>query len=242
MKRNSKRIVLITGGGRGIGAACAKAFADGGLGVVIASRTKSELDKVAGAIAERHGTGSVLALVGDVSREAFVKRLFAAAHRKFGSVDILVNNAATLEVSDVRKTSAKTWDEILGVNLKGPFLLSRELFRRKKARTRRSVIVNINSLSGVMNTTKFPGLSAYVASKSGLTGLTEALAVEGRPLGIDVFGIAPGAVSTSLLKKAAPRLKAGATPEDIAGVVFSLATSGPTAFLSGATLPMDTNL
>ena len=218
--------VLITGGGSGIGAACALEFLRRGRDVVIVGRTASRLKTVKGA----------LALAGDVGDEGFARRAFAAARRRFGAVDILVNNAALLVKKGFLDTTAAEWDAVMRTNLRGPFLFSRE-FLRAPGRA----IVNIGSLGGVQGTAKFPGLSAYTVSKYGITGLTAALAVEARPLGVAVFCVAPGAVDTAMLRKAAPGLKAGAVPADIAKVVGDLAESASSDLLSGAVIPLDTN-
>lgn len=225
--------VLITGGGSGIGAACAAEFFRRGRSVVLTGRTAARLEETARALG---AADRVLALPGDAGDETFARRAFAAARRRFGTVDVLVNNAAFLVKKSFVDTTAAEWDAVMRTNLRGPFLFSRELLRAPGR-----VIVNIGSLGGVQGTEKFPGLSAYTASKSGLTGLTAALAVEARPLGVSVFCVAPGAVDTAMLRKAAPGLKAGAAPSDIARVVADLAESGSRDLLSGAIISLDTN-
>lgn len=225
--------VLITGGGSGIGEACAAEFLRLGRPVVIVGRTASRLKAAARTL---DGGERVLALAGDAGDERFARTAFVAARKRFGSVDILVNNAALLVKKPFLDTTAAEWDAVMRTNLRGPFLFSRELLRRPGR-----VIVNIGSLGGVQGTAKFPGLSAYTVSKCGLTGLTAALALEARPLGVAVFCVAPGAVDTAMLHRAAPGLKAGAVPADIARVVAELAVGASPALLSGATISLDTN-
>lgn len=225
--------VLVTGGGSGIGEACAAEFLRRGRPVVIVGRSSSRLAAAARALA---APDRVMTLAGDAGDEAFARRAFAASRSRFGPIEILVNNAALLVKKSFLDTTAAEWDAVMRTNLRGPFLFSRELLRAKG-----KVIVNIGSLGGVQGTLKFPGLAAYTVSKTGLSGLTAALAVEARPLGVSVFCVAPGAVNTQMLRKAAPGLKAGAEPADIARVVADLALSDSPEILSGSIIPLDTN-
>jgi NAD(P)-dependent dehydrogenase (short-subunit alcohol dehydrogenase family) len=239
--RLKNKVTLITGGGRGIGAATAMLFASEGAKVAIASRTEKELFDVAGQIKTKYGSNVVLAHPADVSDEPSVRDLFSKILERFGPVEILVNNAATLEVGDFIDLKAETWDEIMKVNLKGAFLCSREAFHQMRDSGRGGVIVNLSSLGGIQGTPKFKGLSAYTVSKYGIVGLTECLAVEGKPFGIRVNGVAPGAVETAMLKKAAPFLKTRTTPEDVARTILFLCDEKESRSLTGTVIEIHSN-
>ena len=167
----------------------------------------------------------------DVSDEKQV----AAAFSQLRELDAMIYCAAVLIKRPVIELTVEEWDVQLGAGLRGAFLCSREAFRLM--RERGGSIVMISSLSGVAGAEKFPGMAAYVAAKSGLAGLTEALASEGRELGIRVNAISPGSVDTPMLRIAGvegPALK----PSDVARVALWLASS-ESAPLSGANIRMD---
>lgn len=203
------RTAVVTGGSGGIGAEVVSELRSRGWDVVSLSR--------------REGC--------DVSDEAQVKRAFA----RLDSLDSLVHCAAELIKGPFEELSAEEWDRQLGASLRGAFLCGREAFRLM--RERGGTIVMVSSLSGVFGAEKFPGMSAYVAAKSGLAGLTEALAVEGRPHGIRVNAVSPGAVDTDMLRIAGVEGPALA-PADVARVIVWLA-SPESAPLTGANLRMD---
>ncbi|HEV2473416.1 MAG TPA: SDR family NAD(P)-dependent oxidoreductase, partial [Chthonomonadales bacterium] len=132
-----------------------------------------------------------------------------------------------------------TWDAVIDTNLRGTFLCCREAFR-VMSEQRSGVIINLSSLSGVKGVEKFPGLSAYNVSKAGVASLTEILAVEGKPYNIRVCAVSPGAVDTEMLRQAAPHLKAGMTPGDMADILLFLADDSGRA-LSGINLEIFSN-
>lgn len=202
-------VAVVTGGSGGVGRAVMAALEASGCEVVSWSRS----DGV------------------DAGDEEQVER---AAARLQGW-RVLVNNAAVLIPRPLVETSAADWDETLRAGLRAAFLCSRAAFRRMEPG---ATIVNVSSLSGVAGAEKFPGMAAYVAAKSGLAGLTEALAVEGRPLGIRVNAVSPGTVDTPMLALSAAPKDRALRPEQVASVVAWLA--GPaSAPLSGANLRLD---
>jgi NAD(P)-dependent dehydrogenase (short-subunit alcohol dehydrogenase family) len=231
------RVAIITGAGRGIGRATALRFAREGAHVVLFSRTAEHLEESLAAI--RRQGGSALAISGDVSREEEVQALFRRTQETFGHLDILVNCAGIVALRPFIEMETAVWDAVLATNLRGTFLCCREAFRLM-APQRRGVIINISSLSGVKGVEKFPGLSAYNVSKAGIASLTEILAIEGRPHNIRVCAVSPGAVDTEMLRQAAPHLKAGMTPEDLAELLLFLAADTG-RMLSGSNLEIFSN-
>ena len=167
----------------------------------------------------------------DITDEEQVIKAFAT----LGSLDALIHCAAVLIKRPFIEMPVEDWDAQLGAGLRGAFLCSREAFRLM--RRRGGAIVMVSSLSGVAGAEKFPGMAAYVAAKSGLAGLTEALAVEGREHAIRVNAISPGAVDTEMLRIAGVEGPA-LSPSDVARVIAWLA-SPESAPLTGANLRMD---
>jgi NAD(P)-dependent dehydrogenase (short-subunit alcohol dehydrogenase family) len=212
-------VAIVTGGGRGVGRATAELLAGAGAQVVICARSRDEVEAVAAA------TPGVQALVGDIADEAFVETLVAHAVNRFGRLDILVNNAAVLGRQVFLELTPDLWDSVMAVNLRGAFLCCRAAFRQMtQQQPTGGRIVNISSLSGVRGPEKFPGLAAYNVSKAGILALSDILAVEGKPYGIRVNTVSPGAVDTEMLRQAGHGLKALATPEDVARTIAFLAS------------------
>jgi len=166
----------------------------------------------------------------DAGDEASVNRFFGELER----LDVLVNNAAILELAPVVDMDVETWDDLIRVDLRGPFLCSRAAFRLMGPG---GTIVNVSSLSGVSGAEKFPKMSAYVAAKSGLAGLTEVLAVEGRSLGIRVNAVSPASVDTEMGRKAGIGQEP-LSPEEVARVIAWLAIPD-SAPLTGANIRID---
>ena len=236
-----KKVAIVTGASRGIGAATVHLFAQEGARVVLASRNEAELSKVAEEVNRQWGQYQALAVPTDVSDENQVKHLFEITKDNFGPLDILVNNAGVVEVRDFVAMDLETWEKVISINLRGSFLCSREAFCQMIASGKGGAIVNMTSLGGVRGPEKFKGLSAYVVSKYGVLGLTDILAVEGKSYGIRVNSIAPGAVDTSMLKKAAPFLKTKTGPHDIAKTILFLADDRQSGHISGANIEIFSN-
>jgi NAD(P)-dependent dehydrogenase (short-subunit alcohol dehydrogenase family) len=217
------RTAIVTGGGRGIGAAIARALSGRGVAVSVFARSRGDLDRV---VAEG---GAALAVAGDVRREEDVARLVAEHERALGPVDVLVNDAGILVRGLAEEISPAAFREVLDVNLTGAFLCARAVIPGMKAR-RRGRIVNVTSISGTVGTAE---ASAYNASKWGLVGLTKCLAEELRPHGVQCVAVSPGSVDTAMLAKTpfAPEMSAA----DVARVVAFAALDAPNA-INGSNL------
>jgi NAD(P)-dependent dehydrogenase (short-subunit alcohol dehydrogenase family) len=186
------KVAIITGGGTGIGKAISFAFAGEGAKVALAARTLPRLEEVAKAI--RSKGGRAIAIQTDISDHEQVKRMVAQTIDEFGRIDILVNNAArgTFNNADVADMNLDEWYDSLAANLTGPMLCCREVLKYMVPRQSGN-IVNVSSVAGISGV---PKESPYAASKWGLIGLTETLAIEYGKYNIRVNCISPGATRT----------------------------------------------
>ena len=230
------RQAVVTGASRGIGAATAEAVAAAGARVVLAARDHEALDGVVKRI--RDAGGEAKAVPTDVSSATDVERLFDTVQAA-GPLAALVCAAGVLTSARFTETTGEIWEETLGVNLTGTFLCCRAAFGAMRPGGG-GRIVNIASLSGVYATEKFPGLTAYNVSKYGVIGLTEAIAVEGKELGISAICVSPGAVDTEMLRRANPALRPGLTADEVAALIVAL-IDNPLAPASGANIPLFSN-
>lgn len=180
------KVAIVTGGNRGIGRAIGAAFAAEGCAVVLAARDEARLREAADGIA---ATGAAAAAVPtDVTDERQVEALFAGAMQRFGRLDILVNNAGAFDGGPLDELSLESWEKVMAVNLRGPFLCTRAAFRIMKAQ-RTGRIINIASISAQRVR---PNSAPYSTTKHGLWGLTQCAALEGREYGISASCLHPG--------------------------------------------------
>lgn len=188
MGKLSGKVCLITGGNRGIGKGIAKGFAAEGASLVITARDEKSLQQVAAEL----GTsgGRVLVVPGDVTDEKHVDELFRKTMAEFGRLDVLVNNAGAFDGGPIDQCSVEAWDKVIAVNLRAPFLCTRQALRimKKQGGGR---IINIGSISAQRVR---PGSAPYSSSKHGLWGLTQVTALEGRDFGISCGCLHPGNV------------------------------------------------
>jgi NAD(P)-dependent dehydrogenase (short-subunit alcohol dehydrogenase family) len=249
--RLSDKVALITGGGTGIGRAIALAFAREGAGVAVAGRRLEKLREVAREIEKQGGRG--LAMECDVTRGVEVARAVRGTAERFGRLNVLVNNAGALHVSTIEGISEEEWDQLMTVNIKGPFLASRAVlpeFRKCGG----GAIVNIGSVLGLV---AVKDRAAYCASKGGVTLLTKAMALDHAHEKIRVNCICPSIVETELVKGVFNESEKGQAlrkariatiplgrigrPEDVAEMAVFLA-SEESSWLTGAAIPLDGGL
>lgn len=186
------KLVLVTGASRGIGFAIARAFAEQGCRLVIQSRNAENLAMAESKLKDLGG--SILAQVVDVMNENAVISSIHSINKALGSIDVLVNNAGIYKTAAVEGHPTQTWDETINANLKGPFIYSREVLPQMK-QSNWGRIINISSISGKQG--EVHG-AAYSASKFGLIGLTQSLALELASAGVTVNAICPGWVKTDM--------------------------------------------
>jgi NAD(P)-dependent dehydrogenase (short-subunit alcohol dehydrogenase family) len=201
---------IVTGGGRGIGAAVALELARLGANLTLMGRTQSALHAHADVLAKQHGVE--VAVVGcDVANEGQVFNAFRVARETFGPARVLVNNAGQAEGAPFLKTSRELWDRLLAVNLTGVFLCIQQVLPAMiEAKAGR--IVNIASVSGLK---AWQNVSAYTASKHGVIGLTKVVALETAKLGITVNAVCPAYTDTGMAELAVDSLmKGGKTREE----------------------------
>lgn len=183
---------MITGGGRGIGKAIALDYAREGARVAVCARTASELDETSGAIAALGAR--CLALECDVSEEEPVQRFVDLVARRFGRVDVLVNNAGVMtRPVPIADLEVPKWDYTIAVNLRGPFLVTRAVL--PLMRHRGGSIINLSSAIG---RGAYANYGAYAVSKWGLEGFTQTLAAEVKSEHIRVNSVSPGYVATKM--------------------------------------------
>jgi len=217
----NQKVALVTGGSKGIGRAIAAALLDSGAHVLVAGRDAVSLASVAAALGE-HGERSgarVEWFAGDVRREDEARAMVEAAVRRFGALDILVNNAAVGILVDTDMMTGDQWRETIETNLSGVFYCTRAAIPHLRARGG-GWIINISSLA---SRNPFAGGAAYSATKAGLNAFGEALMQELRYDGIRVSTVCPGSVRTGFAgsnEGAAAEWKLA--PEDVARVVADL--------------------
>jgi NAD(P)-dependent dehydrogenase (short-subunit alcohol dehydrogenase family) len=211
------RVAVVTGASSGIGEACAVSFVEKGAKVVLAAR---RADRLAELVTRLEGMGGeALAVATDVTDEGAVDNLFAKAVERFGTVDVVINNAGIADSTAIDEMPLELWERVLTTNLTSAFLCSRAAFRAMKGKGR-GRIVNIGSISARVPRQNSP---AYAASKWGLDGLTRSLAIDGREHNIAASIFHPGIVATEIAPGAVKLPENfAASPKDIADVIIHM--------------------
>jgi NAD(P)-dependent dehydrogenase (short-subunit alcohol dehydrogenase family) len=248
MEALNGKVAIVTGASSGIGRSTALLFAEEGAKVVVSARRRGELEALVSEI-EAAG-GEAVAVVGDIRDEAIAERIVGTAVAQFGGLDIAFNNAGgTGEMAPGPDISTEGWRETLDINLTSAFLGAKHQLPAMVARGGGSLIF---TSSFVGYTAGFPGMAAYAASKAGLIGLTQVLAVEFAAKGVRVNAVLPGGTDTPASVTNAPgaspdllafieglhALKRLARPEEIARSVLHLA-SDASSFVTGSAFLVD---
>lgn len=250
------RVVLVTGGANGIGLACARRFSQSGCNVVIADNNEKAGANAASALGREKG--EVLFVPCDVGDLLSVRNLFALLRSTFGRLDVLVNNAGIIAPGDILSLEMDDFDRVMGVNLRGSFLVAREAARQMVSQIEEEqdrnrdlltnyAIINMSSVNAVM---AIADQLAYVVTKGGLNQMSKAMALSLARYGIRVNSVGPGSINTDVLKAVAgnpaakhkilSRTPLGhiGEPDEIAGIVHFLA-SKDASYITGQCLYAD---
>lgn len=239
-------VALVTGGSRGIGRAICLHLAQAGFAVAVNYTRQQEAAEAVCAEVRSYGmeaTGSQ----GDVSLDGVADRLVENCLERWGRLDVLVNNAGITRDQVILRMTAQAFDEVLNVDLRGPFLMSKAALR-PMLRARAGRIINIASVAGLVGN---PGQSNYASAKAGLIGLTKSVAKEVASRGITVNAVAPGLIETDMSSGIADKareailghipLGRAGSADDVARAVVFLAGEGG-AYITGEVIRVDGGL
>jgi meso-butanediol dehydrogenase / (S,S)-butanediol dehydrogenase / diacetyl reductase len=233
------QVAIVTGSASGIGLATAIRLASEGAKIILADRDSTGLIEARKKI-EQAGQKDVITSLCDVAVENEVEKTIGMATGKFGRLDIVVNNAGLMAFKPIEEQTEADWERVLRVDLLGAFFYIKHAFRNMK---QGGAIVNVSSIHAVETE---PLIAPYAAAKTALLSLTRSAAIEGKPKGIRVNAVLPGAVDTPMLWNN-PNVKSGVEkidrrdvgrPEDIAEAIAFLASANA-AFIQGASLRID---
>lgn len=241
------KVVIITGARRGMGRTHALTLAKAGAKVVVSDISLSDCEKVVKEI--KDDGGEAIAVECDVTKKEEIEEMTRKTVDKFGKVDILVNNAGIAQFKPFLEMTEEEWDRTLDINLKGYFLCA-QACAKEMAKQKSGVIVNIASVAMGQQGVGFPNIVHYCASKGGIVGMTEALAVELAPYNIRVNAISPGMIETPMIDsvKQDPKMMEAmlarvpmhrvGQPEEVSNLVLFLA-SDQSSYMTGSTVVID---
>lgn len=240
------KVAIITGASSGIGHATARLFASEGASVVVVGRRRQSLDELVAAIVADGGRATACA--GDIRDEDFARKMTGTACETYGGLDIAFNNAGAMgQMAPTPEVTREGWNEAIETNLTGAFLCAKYQLPAMVERGGGSMVF---TSSFVGHTASFPGIAAYAASKAGLIGLVQTLAVEFGRRGIRVNALLPGATDTAMYREMNDTQEARdfitslyplgriATPEEIARSVLYLA-SDASSFTTGSAFAVE---
>ncbi|UYZ64068.1 SDR family NAD(P)-dependent oxidoreductase [Hymenobacter weizhouensis] len=237
--RFQDKVAIVTGGASGIGLATAKRLGSEGARLVLVGRAQDKLDQAAEQC-RAAGAPAVWGSVCDVADEAQVAAAVRGTLERFGRLDVVVNNAGVMQFKPLEEQTGADWQHVLGVDLLGTFFFIKEAFLHMKPG---GTIVNVSSIHAVETS---PLVASYAAAKAAVNSLTRSASLEGKPKGIRVNAVLPGAIDTPMLWDN-PNVKSGVEkidpadvgrPEDVAATIAYLA-SDDAAFVQGAAVRVD---
>lgn len=241
----SGKVAIITGGTGGLGIVMARTLAEAGAAVVITSRSEAKAAEAAAQLSAATGQ-DVIGLAAELTDAAQVEQLVQTVKERYGRIDILINNAGINIRKPIESYDESSWDQVMGTNLKAPFLCARAVTPIMKEQ-RSGRIINVASMLGIVG---LPERSAYCASKGGVIQLTRVLSLELAPFNITVNALCPGPIATELNTVVMNNPEANrlfvdsialgrwGKPEEIAGPTLFLA-SDASSFMTGSTLTVD---
>ena len=241
------KVAIVTGARRGMGRAHALALAEAGAKVVVADISQEECEKVVQEI--KKNKGEAIAVKCDVTKKEEIDQMIQAAVEEWGKLDILVNNAGIAQFTPFLQMTEAEWDKTIDVNLKGYFLCA-QAAAKEMAKQKSGAIVNIASVAMGQIGVGFPNLAHYCASKGGIVGMSEAMAIELATYNIRVNVVSPGVIDTPMIDPVrqdkvsmegilgrVPLHRVG-KPEEVANAVVFLA-SDDSSYMTGSVVVVD---
>lgn len=241
------KVAIITGARRGMGRTHALTLAKAGAKVVVSDISQEDCEKVVEEIEKKKG--EAIAIKCNVTKKEEVDKMVLAVVEKWGKVDILVNNAGIAQFFPFLEMTEKDWDRTLDINLKGYFLCAQAV-AKVMTKQKAGVIINIASVAMGQQGIGFSNIAHYCASKGGIVGMTEALAVELAPYNIRVNAVSPGMIETQMIDsvKQDPKMMEAilarvpmhrvGKPEEVSNLVLFLA-SDQSSYMTGSTVVID---
>ena len=232
--------IIITGASRGIGYETVKIFASNeGNTIFAVSRNKAKINELANICNEQQTNSVVIPYALDLSLENEIEKFAATLNKKVSTIDILINNAGYLVRNNIENISVSEIEQIFKVNSIAPMILVQKLLPLLKE-SEKAHVLNVSRMAGFQGSSKFPGLTAYSASKSAVVGFTECLAEELKETNIKVNALALGAVATEMLAEAFPGYEAPSSAKQMAQYFYEFALNGYKMF-NGKILPVSSS-